>query len=279
MYRDDLYQHLDARVRTISGIHERCVEKNIECCYSQKYWVLNYLIEGEVRCRTAAPGQPWRMRKKGEAHLYSPNTKYWERFEKGVNVKTCYIMFECNDFAALNNLIPSPSHYTLFYDDSSTLLKLFQKFETVLLLSEEKQFLMAQSIFWEIILQLSSCQPSESGEYHLTTENILKQKSQLIQDMLEWINKNLTKKITLQELTKRFAISRTALYQRFLAETGETPFITTNRLRLKHADDLIQQGCRLKKAAEETGFSSEYHLSKAYKKQFGISPGKLRGNA
>lgn len=272
MYQDNLYQQFDARLRTISGIHEIQFSQNSEHRCRQDYWVLDYMVEGEGLFKTSAPGRPWRVRKKGEAHLYPPNTTYWERSNKQLCVKSCFIIFQCNDSVGLQNLIPSPDHYALFYDDCHALLKLFQKFDTAIFLSEEKQFLLAQSIFWEIILHLTACQPSPSGDYHLTSESLMMQKSQFIQDILLWINKNYTGKITMLDLTRRFGVSRTALYQRFLEETGDTPFTTINRLRLKHANHLILQGYKLKEIAEQTGFSSEYHLSKAYKKHFGSSP-------
>lgn len=278
MYQDNLYKSFNARLRTISGIKQQSYDKALELQLRtlQNYWVLDYMVEGEGLFKTSASGRPWRVRKKGEAHLYPPNTTYWERYEKGQSIKSSFIVFQCDEVISLQNLIPSLNHYALFYDDSSILLKLFQKFDTVMLLPDSQQFLMGQSIFWEILLYLTSFAPTLDGNYHLNRRSILNYKSQLIQDVLEWISQNFNKKITMLDLCKKFAISRTALYQKFLEESGETPFANINRLRLKYADDLIMQGYRLKRVAEESGFSSEYHLSKAYKKYFGIRPGRAR---
>ena len=266
-----------AALRSIVAIHENRFTR-IESLrpIRHEYWVLDYLQGGRGLVRTSVSGDEWRMREHGEAHLYPPGTEYWER-EIDTSTKSCHLIFECEDDYCFRQLVAdSPYGYALIADNASILLKLFRKYDSAVSMNESQRIALGNSIFWEIIFHLLSLPPSENGRYILTSDSTTDRQSPLVRGVLEWLDEHHAEKVSIADIRREFAVSRTALYNEFVKKTGETPSGALNRIRLKHADNLLLRGKRLKEIAEFTGFSSAYHLSKAYKKFYGIPPSKAR---
>lgn len=82
---------------------------------------------------------------------------------------------------------------------------------------------------------------------------------------------------TLAELAKRAGSSRSTFAKLFAAELGETPASWLARKRLELARELVEAGdAKLAEIAERVGYASEFALSRAFKRRFGIAPGRLR---
>jgi transcriptional regulator GlxA family with amidase domain len=61
--------------------------------------------------------------------------------------------------------------------------------------------------------------------------------------------------------------------------TGLTPMEDLRQLRLEAARDLLlTTDLPLKAIAPRTGLGDEYHLSRLFRRAFGIAPGALRRN-
>jgi AraC-like DNA-binding protein len=71
-------------------------------------------------------------------------------------------------------------------------------------------------------------------------------------------------------------VSESSLNHRFKEETGISPIARLIEIRLEFAKSLLLKGEKLVNIADMTGFYDEYHLSKAFKKKFGISPKTFR---
>jgi AraC-like DNA-binding protein len=88
---------------------------------------------------------------------------------------------------------------------------------------------------------------------------------------------------TLQSLAHTVGISRSLLATRFRAATGESPMRHLASVRLTLAADyLTTSALSIGSIASRTGYSSDAALSKAFKREFGISPGtyrRLKGDA
>ena len=78
--------------------------------------------------------------------------------------------------------------------------------------------------------------------------------------------------LTLAKLAKAAGVSRSTLTHRYRAETGMTPFARLHGWRLEAARGLLLKGLRMKEIALRTGFYDEYHLSKAFKRRYGVCP-------
>ena len=93
-----------------------------------------------------------------------------------------------------------------------------------------------------------------------------------LKEVISHINKNYTQNLTLDELEKRFFISKYHLCHIFPQATGMTvhQYITKKRLAL--AKDMIKSGMSIKEASNQSGFNNYSSFYRAYLKEYGISP-------
>jgi len=85
---------------------------------------------------------------------------------------------------------------------------------------------------------------------------------------------------TLQALAREVGMSRTSLVARFRAATGESPMRHLARIRLGQAAGyLATADLSIAMIARRTGYASDASLSKAFKREFGTSPGAYRAGA
>ncbi len=84
---------------------------------------------------------------------------------------------------------------------------------------------------------------------------------------------------TLQVLAREAGMSRTAFTVRFRAVTGESPMRHLAKVRLGQAAGyLATAGLSTDAIARRVGYASNASLSKAFKREFGVSPGAYRAS-
>lgn len=95
-----------------------------------------------------------------------------------------------------------------------------------------------------------------------------------IDQLLTYINRNLTADLSIEALSRRSYLSKYYLMRKFKEETGYTlhSYVVSKRLLL--ARSLISDGIPVIKAARQSGFSDYTTFVRAYKKQFGAAPSK-----
>ena len=99
-----------------------------------------------------------------------------------------------------------------------------------------------------------------------------KESHNTMQDILIYINNNLTEKITLELLESKFNISKYYISRIFKQQTGYTvvEYITTKRILL--AKELMLNGMYASDAALEAGFFDYSNFYRAFKHAAGMSP-------
>ena len=82
---------------------------------------------------------------------------------------------------------------------------------------------------------------------------------------------------TVAGLASAVSMSRSAFAERFRGSVGETPIRHLARLRLHRAAEYLRTTrSGLREIARLTGYDSEVSLSRAFRRQFGASPGAFR---
>ena len=83
----------------------------------------------------------------------------------------------------------------------------------------------------------------------------------------------------IEKMTVLANLSRAQLMRLFKQQTGISPHAFVNLIRLRQAAVLLRQTAdSVLSIALNVGFQSETHFGKAFKKQYGISPGQYRKN-
>jgi AraC family transcriptional regulator len=98
-----------------------------------------------------------------------------------------------------------------------------------------------------------------------------------INKVIDYVNDNLDRSISLDELASVAAFSPFHFHRIFVAVTGESVNFFTNRIRLEKAARLLKFSKQsIFEIALECGFSSSPTLSRAFKQYFEISPRTYR---
>jgi AraC-like DNA-binding protein len=109
-------------------------------------------------------------------------------------------------------------------------------------------------------------------QIHLQNMVCATPKNERIQAILTYLNRNLHKPISLDDLTREFYISKNHLNLIFCRETGTTVNQYIRIKRLVRARQEIRKGCTTEEAAYKVGFNDYSNFYRAYKAFFGIVP-------
>ncbi len=111
------------------------------------------------------------------------------------------------------------------------------------------------------------------NQYHREQDNPMPIKDmQKIAPILEYINNNLGDQISIDQLAKKFYISKYYLSRLFKRNTGFTLYEYLINKRILLAKDLISQGVPLGEVSERVGFTNYSNFYRAFKSLTGISP-------
>lgn len=99
-----------------------------------------------------------------------------------------------------------------------------------------------------------------------------------INEIIQYLNKNLAEKITLDDLSKKFYLNKFHISHMFKAKTGITfsEYITNKRIML--AKELLLENTPLSDVFQNVGFSDYSSFYRAFKKTLGYNPMSLRKN-
>jgi AraC-like DNA-binding protein len=66
------------------------------------------------------------------------------------------------------------------------------------------------------------------------------------------------------------------LLRTFRDRIGLPPHGYLNQVRLIRAKKLLSQGCQISQVAHEIGFADQSHLTRQFKRMFGVTPGQYK---
>ncbi|MEM8812828.1 MAG: AraC family transcriptional regulator [Pseudomonadota bacterium] len=80
--------------------------------------------------------------------------------------------------------------------------------------------------------------------------------------------------LCLEDFSRTAGMSKFRILRTFSKEVGITPHAYLTQHRVKQARRLILEGVPIAEAAIASGFSDQSHLTRAYSRQFGLTPGR-----
>lgn len=108
--------------------------------------------------------------------------------------------------------------------------------------------------------------------------NINDYNDDIVHSVVEILNKNQDRNITVDEIAREVGFSKRTIHLRFKKCTGLTVHQYQLNSKLQSIASILKDypNMTLKEIAISYGFSDEFHLSKNFKKKFGVYPSKYR---
>jgi AraC-like DNA-binding protein len=236
-------------------------------------WVLDYNFLPAGLCRVGSVADEWIERSEPAGHLYPPGTSYWED-TRGVGgvLGSTYVQFTGGGSAGLDRLAGGPRGFARFEDPEGILGQFLMDLARTGHEYGEAGFWKAQAILFSITHCLLQSSRLDQETYRVGGDDRPAGQSELVQAVREYLAEDLSKRVTLEAIAGKVHVSVSTLSHRYSAEAGETPMRTLGRMRMNVVRGLLLRGHRLKNIAAQTGFCDEYHLSRFFKKNEGVSP-------
>lgn len=106
---------------------------------------------------------------------------------------------------------------------------------------------------------------------------LLKPKKTISETLLTYLQENLNRNITLDELSKLVHREKSYLIRVFKNETGKTPIEALTEMRLSMANDLIATSdLSINEIAAQSGYNTVSFFISKYKERYGITPEEHR---
>ncbi|MBP3952851.1 response regulator transcription factor [Bacillus suaedae] len=127
---------------------------------------------------------------------------------------------------------------------------------------------------WPDLRDYLSGKINQICEHHHWDENT--KHKQLVEQMIDYVNKNLSENITLQDIANELYISRNYLGQIFKNIVGESFKNYMTRARMEKAKKMIQEGNYLiYEVSEKVGYVNPAYFTTTFKKYTGYTPTDL----
>lgn len=111
----------------------------------------------------------------------------------------------------------------------------------------------------------------------LVQQHSLARYSTVIRNCLNYIDFHYSEPLSLEILASRFSLNKNYLSSRFHRETGMTVTDYVNRIRTRHAEDLLGQSTlSVQEIAEQCGFSDGNYFTRIFKRIRGVTPNEYR---
>lgn len=213
-------------------------------------YVLEYIIEGEgtveVEDKVYYPkrGDVYFLHKDTTHTYYSSKKNPWTKI--WVNVHGPMI-----DFLA--------SNYELGYYFEN--LDIYNEMKSIIAISKNSKDVLAAS---EVIFKI----------FNKMYSSVQNRKKYALADMLkDYIDANITEKITIDDMSSFLGKSPSQLTKIFKASYNTTPYEYLISAKINLAKNLLKNtGLSVKEIATRLSFTDEYYFSNTFKKRVGVSP-------
>ena len=130
--------------------------------------------------------------------------------------------------------------------------------------------IIEQAAFMELMVQINSLSSVNETVISPTSYKYNHQ----VEDILAYINANISQPITLEQLAAHFYLSESYICRIFKAATSTTinKYITARRISI--AKSLLNEGLTVAEAFEQSGFNDYSNFFKSFTKAVGVSPKK-----
>ncbi|WP_320933050.1 helix-turn-helix domain-containing protein [Hungatella effluvii] len=105
------------------------------------------------------------------------------------------------------------------------------------------------------------------------------EKKDVIEEAKEYMNRNFTREISLNDISERFFINPYYFSQLFKKKTGETYQSYLTSLRISRAKKLLEEtDLKIYEVCSMVGYSDTNHFNKVFERIAGIKPSEYKKN-
>lgn len=98
-----------------------------------------------------------------------------------------------------------------------------------------------------------------------------------IVDIIEYLNKHLSEKITLEMISEHMNMNGSYLCRMFKKDTGQSIFNCLTEIRIDRAVNILKnKDSTIKELAVEIGMEDQFYFNRVFKKKLGMSPTEFR---
>jgi transcriptional regulator GlxA family with amidase domain len=135
----------------------------------------------------------------------------------------------------------------------------------------EKYFDRQTAIYCSKIFQIDMDRTSQSAFFIFQTQK--NHGDEMVCEAQTYIEENLGKKISFEELASKLATSRRNFDRRFIKATGNTPVEYLQRVKVEVAKKTLEKGRKsIFEVMYEVGYSDDKAFREVFKKITGLSP-------
>lgn len=146
----------------------------------------------------------------------------------------------------------------------------FDRIETAIKKNLREKDILIKITFIEVLIALNNI----FSKYKKDIVSL--EKDSKITSIVNYINNNLEKNITLEDLAQKFYISKYYLCHSFKKNTGFTIIEYISYKRIIKAKELLASGMPVSETCFAVGYKDYSNFYKAFKKMVGLSPNKFK---
>ena len=236
---------------------------------SHYYWELTYVDTGEIVI--TVDDVEYNVSSQ-ELMVFFPGQFHKQHIEGNNSSSYVTVMFDMNvewhDIQHLKNRV---------VECNNELYELINKFieETTILENSNRAYSrdLVVLTFKEIMINLFQIDNDEIS--HETVINPIQSQfeNELLNEIDNYIHKNIYEPISVEDICSHFAISRSTLQSLFKKHVNQPPKRYINELKMAKAQRMILEGNHsITEVALKLGFSSIHYFSRKFKTRFGLSP-------
>lgn len=236
---------------------------------SHFYWELTYVDTGAVVM--TVDGTQYTLEAQ-EMMIFFPGQFHKQQIEGNNSSSYLTVMFDMNvdwhSISHLKNRVVECTHE--LYDLMNKFIR-----QTTIFEADNNTYTrdLVVITFKEIILNMIRIDENKE-EKDMVINPIQSQfENELLNEINNYIQKNIYEPISVEDICNHFAISRSTLQSLFKKHVSEPPKKYINELKMGQAQRLILEGNHsITEVALKLGFSSIHYFSRKFKTRFGLAP-------
>ena len=253
------------KVNEIYGLHYQVYSSGERIINHNKgYYELLVVDQGEARMEVGYKNHP--ILSKNYAWLIFPEQKNQIYFHKDCMTTLISVLFQAEGIS--DSIAQRPINL------GHRQIQLVERLVNLSTKTEEQIPYFYDEMMTSLQLILNQMLNGESQSHQeIQTSMRENYENELFQSIIDFLENHVSEQNEVSDLVERFNVSRSSIQSLFKKYTGYTPKQYINSLRLKQSKLLIHESkMTISEIAEKLGYGSIQYFSRAFSKEFGISP-------